>query len=500
MSTIEQARVIIGEAMRAYQGDSRYARIAEPHDELSRIAARLDEPIRVAIAGTLNAGKSTLVNALVGEDIAPTDATEATRIVAWFRHGAAPQVTANLFSGVRQDIPIRRDGGLSFELDRLDPASVADLDVHWPAPELNEITLIDTPGTSSLSTEVSERSLALLVPEDGVPRVDAVIFLLRSLNAADIGLLTQIGKLVGGERGGAVGVIGVVSRADEIGVGRLDAMLSAREVSARFAGEMERTGICQAVVPVAGLLALTARTLRQAEFIALQKLAEVDPQVLAKALLSVDRFVREDDSLPVDPQTRAALLHRFGMFGIRIAVAVIRVAGTSEITATGLAEELLERSGLVELHNIIANQFGQRAGILKSHTALLSARQVLTSYPVQGGRPVIDDIDPLLADTHAFDELRLLAELSSRTTTLTEHETVLIRRLLGASGTEPAARLGLDETRPDPRRAALDAVGRWRARAAYPLNDPFTSRLCLAAARSAEGILTQLSAHERPAY
>ena len=50
------------------------------HDELARIAGRLDEPIRVAIAGTLNAGKSTLVNALVGEDIAPTDATEATRV------------------------------------------------------------------------------------------------------------------------------------------------------------------------------------------------------------------------------------------------------------------------------------------------------------------------------------------------------------------------------------------------------------------------------------
>lgn len=260
---------------------------------------------------------------------------------------------------------------------------------------------------------------------------------------------------------------------------------------------MERTGICQAVVPVAGLLALTARTLRQAEFVALQRLAELDPQVLAKALLSVDRFVREDDSLPVDAQTRAALLHRFGMFGIRISVAVMRVGVTD---ATGLAEELLERSGLVELHNIIANQFGQRAGILKSHTALLSARRVLTTYPVHGGRRVIDDIDPLLADTHAFDELRLLAELSSRSTTLTEHETMLIRRLLGSFGTDAAARLGLDETRSDPRRAALDAVGRWRARAEHPLNDPFTSRLCLAAVRSAEGILTQLSAHDRPAY
>ena len=159
-----------------------------------------------------------------------------------------------------------------------------------------------------------QRTLRLLVPEDGVPRVDAVVFLLRTLNAADIALLKQIGELVGGSAG-ALGVIGVASRADEIGAGRIDAMLSAKDVAKRFTSEMDKTGICQAVVPVSGLLALTARTLRQSEFVALEKLAGVDAAELAKAMLSVDRFVREDSELPVDAATRAALLDRFGMFG-----------------------------------------------------------------------------------------------------------------------------------------------------------------------------------------
>ena len=97
------------------------------------------------------------------------------------------------------------------------------------------------------------------MPDDGVPRVDAVVFLLRTLNAADIALLKQIGELVGGSAG-ALGVIGVASRADEIGAGRLDAMMSANDVAKRFTTELDRTGICQAVVPVSGLLALTART------------------------------------------------------------------------------------------------------------------------------------------------------------------------------------------------------------------------------------------------
>ena len=40
---------------------------------LQGLAQRLDEPLRVAIAGKVKAGKSTLLNALVGQELAPTD-------------------------------------------------------------------------------------------------------------------------------------------------------------------------------------------------------------------------------------------------------------------------------------------------------------------------------------------------------------------------------------------------------------------------------------------
>ncbi|WP_024445607.1 dynamin-like GTPase family protein [Mycolicibacterium iranicum] len=488
MSTSDQVRAILGGTMRAYQADPSYRHRPDIHNELRRIGARLNQPIRIALAGTLKAGKSTLVNALVGEDIAPTDATEATRIVTWFRHGAAPKVTANHRGGRRSHVPIDRDGGLSFDFAHLDPEDVLDLDVEWPAAELVDCTIIDTPGTSSLSREVSERTLRLLVPEDGVPRVDAVVFLLRTLNAADIALLRQIGELVGGSAG-ALGVIGVASRADEIGAGRIDAMMSAKDVAQRFTREMEKTGICQAVVPVSGLLALTARTLRQSEFVALEKLAAVDAAELTKTMLSADRFTREDSTLPVDAATRAALLDRFGMFGIRISVAILR-AGVGDSVA--LADELLTRSGLVALRDVIDQQFAQRSDLLKAHTALLSLRRFVELNPIHATRYIVADIDPLLADTHAFEELRLLSQLRSRETTLSEDEIVSLRRVLGATGTDAASRLGLtsgDDI--DGPRAAFAAAQRWRRRAEHPLNDPFTARACRAAVRSAEAIVAE---------
>ncbi|HQV18941.1 MAG TPA: hypothetical protein PLC22_11615, partial [Gordonia sp. (in: high G+C Gram-positive bacteria)] len=36
-------------------------------------------------------------------------------------------------------------------------------------------------------------------------------------------------------------------------------------------------------------------------------------------------------------------------------------------------------------------------------------------------------------------------------------------------------------------------VQRWRARSGHPLNDGFTTRVCRAAARSAEGIVAQMT-------
>lgn len=497
MSTSDQVRAILGGTIRAYQGEPAYRQRPDVFHELERIGWCLNQPIRIALAGTLKAGKSTLVNALVGEDIAPTDATEATRIVTWFRHGPTPKVTANHYGGRRSNVSIIRghdahsSTGLSFDFGGLDPTDVADLDVEWPAAELIDATIIDTPGTSSLSRDVSERTLRLLVPDDGVPRVDAVVFLLRTLNAPDIALLKQIGKLVGGASG-ALGVIGVASRADEIGAGRIDAMLSAKDVAARFTTEMDKTGICQAVVPVSGLLALTARTLRQAEFVALEKLAGVDAAELNKAMLSVDRFVREDSALPVDAAIRAALLDRFGMFGVRISIAVLR-SGVSDSVA--LADELLERSGLVALRDVIDQQFAQRSELLKAHTALLSLRRFVEVNPITATPYILADIDPLLADTHAFEELRLLSQLRSRPTTLNDDEMASLRRIIGGSGTDAASRLGLTPEEPyDGPRAAFAAAQRWRRRAEHPLNDPFTTRACRAAVRSAEALVAQYAA------
>src|SRR5690606_25533024 len=147
---------------------------------------------------------------------------------------------------------------------------------------------------------------------------------------------------------------------------------------------------------------------------------------------------------------------------------------------------------------VIDQQFAQRSDSLKAHTELLSLRQMVTANPVYASRRILADVDPLLADTHAFEELRLLSQLRSRPTTLNEDEMASLRRIIGGSGTDAASRLGLaPEHADDGPRAAFAAAQRWRRRAEHPLNDPFTTRACRAAARSAEALGAEFAARNR---
>ena len=479
--------------VRRFLDATRTALADDPHAqaELDVCAHRLYQPVRVALAGSLKAGKSTLLNALVGQDIAPTDATECTRVVTWYRNGRSPSVTAHVDDGRAVGIPVTRiDGRLGFDFGRLTADRVDRLDVEWPARALQSTTIVDTPGTASLSTELSASTIRLLTPDDGQSGVDAVVYLLRSLTATDTTMLRRIGSAIGGSSG-PLGVIGVVSRADELGAGRMDAMISAHQIAGRFAGELERTGLCQAVVPVAGLLALAARTMREVEFRALAQLAATPAPDLEAALLTMDRFSRPDILPDIPAELRRSLAERFGAFGIRMAVTLIRFGASS---SSALAAELVERSGLSELSAIIDTQFGQRADQLKSHSALVTMDHLLAASSSAGARDVRAAVRRELADVHGFRELRLLGTIRAGGVDLPADQTAEITRLIGGSGIDPAARLGLPATADvyTLRDAAIDAARTWRARAGHPLLAPASASACQVAVRSAEGIVAQL--------
>src|ERR1700712_4155880 len=121
-----------------------------PYNHIVELGNRLTGPLRVAIAGKIKAGKSTLLNALLGEELAPTDAGECTRIVTWYHKGEQPQVVLYPAQGNPEIAYYTRGtGARDSDLAGRDPAVVDRLEVSWPTSKLNELTLIDTPGIAS---------------------------------------------------------------------------------------------------------------------------------------------------------------------------------------------------------------------------------------------------------------------------------------------------------------------------------------------------------------
>jgi Dynamin family len=448
-------------------------------ETLRRNLARLDEPLRVAIAGKVKAGKSTLLNALVGEAIAPTDAGECTKVVTWYRDGRSPRIVAYPKRGAPAPLPVvRRDEALAIDLGAMPADSLDRLVVDWPAQSLRATTLIDTPGVASVNEDISARAARFLAPDDDTPtEADAVVYLMRHLHVADAELLEAF-RDQGVARATAVNTVAVISRADEIGAGRLDAMFAARAIATRYRSEPSLRGLCQNVVAVAGLLAYTGRTLRKNEYAALTDLAGRPREELDAALLSADRFLRDE------AENRGRLLDRFGLFGIRLATTLIR-QGVDNPSA--LARELVARSGLGELQQVIEVQFGQRRELLKARSALLALDAIARAD--NDARGVGRQIERILASAHEFAELRLLGALRAGTVTL--HDAEDAERLLGGEGNAPAARLGLpDVASPEIlRKAAQDSLRHWRDLAENPMLGRRAADACRVLARTCEGLL-----------
>jgi hypothetical protein len=459
---------------------------------VAELHRRLDEPLRVALVGSVKAGKSTLLNALLGEHLAPTDARECTKIVTWYHHGATPSVQAeHKTDGVVRLPLLRQDSRLELDLGHLDADSVERLDVAWPAVALSDLTLIDTPGTVSISTALSARTQEFISPGGDVSGADAIVYLLRSLHASDIEFLRSLPEQTSGES--SMGAIAVLSRADELGAGRLNAMTTVAKAVDKLREDPTLSGVCETIVPVAGLLALAGETLRQSEFMNLLALEQLSPEVLKHLLVSVDRFLTDEGPGIPPPQVRADLMNRFGLFGVRLAVAMIR-GGARD--APALAQQLVLHSGLEDLRRVIDVHFRRRHPQLKAGALMRALQQLIRDHPRPGSEVIEAATDEYLADQHPWQEMRLLGRVRSSRLDIDADEQVGLERLLGGSGTSPAERLGAptatDQTLRD---LALAQYWKWHDLAANPLTDPDTSDACRVAARSCEGILAEIDAY-----
>jgi hypothetical protein len=330
--------------------------------------------------------------------------------------------------------------------------------------------------------------------DDAVPVADAVLYLLRHTHASDMRFLESFhdDELA---HGTPMNAVGVLSRADEIGSARLDAMAVAKRVARRYEADPRMHRLCPLIVPVDGLLGHAAVTLREVEFAAVRTLAEAPQPELVELLLTADRFARRPTPLPLSTEQRAELLRRLGLFGVRLSVELVRSGAR---TSAALSEALAQHSGLNELRSVVLRQFESRSRVLKARSAVAALQPLLRGDGVANSAELLARLEQIAANAHEFEEVRMLSELRSGAIEVGGNQAERLDRLLGGSGHDPASRLGLqpDASVDDVRRAALEQLASWHDVAEHPLSNRSTQLVARTATRTLEGVL----AATQPAY
>ena len=465
--------------------------------EVRDVKARLDEPIRIAVAGRVKAGKSTLLNALIGERLAATDAGECTRIPTWYRHGDNYRVVALRRDGEPKELQFTRDEGkLEIDLGFLAVEDIERIDVEWPVESLRDVVLIDTPGLASLDDRTSVRTRDLLgLDGDRASEADAVLYCLRHLHKSDAEYLGAfMDRSVAGAS--AANAVALVTRADEIGAARPDALESATRIAARYAADPRVRAMCSAVVPVAGLMAETGRSLREDEVAVVRDLAGLDVDVLTDLLISADRFATT--ACPVPEDARRELLERLGIFGVRVAVDIARTTAGSghRLTAAELGIALLKRSGLLSVDRAVTMYFEPQAEALKARSALVGLREVAHRTREDDealGERQLARLEAIEAAATDLLATRLRFLLASGEVVLSEDELAAATRLVQARPVNIRLGLAPQAERQEQTQRVLATVEIWRAKSGGGLLDPVTAEVTDGLVRVAEDLHRQIT-------
>jgi hypothetical protein len=440
----ERVDHLLAQAAQVFRGHERAEMWIAHHRE------RLTEPLRLAVAGPPRSGKSTLVNALIGEEVAPVRVDGAGESAVWFHDGRQP--LARVFSAGAPAYAAALDrttGGHSVAAP-VQWAGAGEeapgIVVEWPCRALRHTRLLDAPGSGD----------GFVVEHEA----DAVLYVTRHLGDSDLEALQWVRP---GRGAGAypVQLTVVISRADETDAGRPDALLTARRIARRRRREPRVAALCQDVVAISGRLAHAGRTLREDEYASIAAIAALPRTTTEPHLLSTDRFTGAGFPAAVPADRRVALLDRLGLGGIRLATTLARTGARSR---AALGAQLVRQSGLSELQASISDLFTARRGVLKARAALIALDQLLRSETRPQGPHLIAELERLVAGAHEFRELRLLAGLRTGRVSLPDDLAVEARRLAGGQGTAHAERLGLaahasaEELWP----VAEDAALRWR--------------------------------------
>ncbi|MDP3114399.1 MAG: dynamin family protein [Candidatus Cloacimonadaceae bacterium] len=323
----------------------------------------LKSPFTIAFIGQMRSGKSTLLNSIIGSDLAPVGINETTATINWFRYSKNADI--KIFrvywqDGSISDHPLHEISKWIGSQENITRTKWIDF---YSNSELLKITsIVDTPGTRSTIQEHEDATLGFLLEEQTLMHggsADAIVYVINpSMRTDDKEILNLFGSKTRLPGASAYNSIATLQKWEHFD-GR--AWEKAKERAKKF--EVELVGKVSCVVPTSGLLAsvLAANT------------GDVWQELLdyinSKSLDMIEEDLFTQDDFPV-----INLKQRINWLVLPLCCRYAKHKSINKVN--DLLFELLELSGVSLLTDLLTKHFISKAKIIKLGTAVNKAAEV----------------------------------------------------------------------------------------------------------------------------
>lgn len=149
--------------------------------DLDKIIEHLNAPLMIMVMGEFSTGKSTFINAMVGEEVAAVNATPTTAVITKLCYGNQDKILVHYTDGTEKEFEKEAFKQLTAKTGKVDEdkahEAIEYVERQMPLDMLQYVTIIDSPGLNDINEKHSDTTKKF------VNNADTVFWMFNALHA-----------------------------------------------------------------------------------------------------------------------------------------------------------------------------------------------------------------------------------------------------------------------------------------------------------------------------